>query len=399
MTPSQLNGLVLVDAAKAGVSPSGDGPPVAVAFGHGSVPPPPQLKLLTVLRFFAAAWVLVFHLQAMFQVALPAPLSHLANNGAYAMSFFFVLSGTVLSYSYFGLGTGGAAVKRFYLARLSRIYPVYALVHLVGLYWLPIPTSDFARWAYVNATSILGVQAWFPLANTGVNSGSWSISCEFFFYLLFPALLPLIRNLATGAQLSRAAYGLSAFIGFLGLADFAFARQGAFPLFYISPLFRLAEFVLGMVIGVALARRPAGRRTPAWTVAAAGILVVITGSNQAYEVGMWTRANLIVVPALGWFIYSAAAYELSVPDEFNGSLWRGLQYLGRASYCMFLVQMPILLWLSTAYQTKNRLALAIASEPESSFILLAVVVVLLGIALHEAVEKPARRLIQRRMVA
>lgn len=155
----------------------------------------PHLRLLTILRFGAAAWVLLFHLQTMFVVALPRPLSHFANNGAYAMSFFFLLSGAVLAYGYYDLGTRGAAVQRFYLARLARIYPLYAVVHLIGLLWLPIPLSDFPRWAYVNVTSFLGVQSWFPLANTGVNSGSWSVSCEFFFYLLFPGLLPLIRNL------------------------------------------------------------------------------------------------------------------------------------------------------------------------------------------------------------
>lgn len=63
---------------------------------------------------------------------------------------------------------------------------------------------------------------------------------------------------------------------------------------------------------------------------------------------------------------------------------------------MFLVQMPLLLWLSTAYRDGNKLALAIAGEPEMSFVLMALVVILLGIVAHEFVEKPARRWLMRR---
>lgn len=72
-----------------------------------------------------------------------------------------------------------------------------------------------------------------------------------------------------------------------------------------------------MVIGVALIRRPAGGQTSAWTLASAVILVVLAGINPVYKVGMWTRANLVVIPALAWLIYVAAAYELSHPDSFD----------------------------------------------------------------------------------
>src|SRR5687768_9961779 len=70
---------------------------------------PAQLTLLTVFRFVAAVWVLLLHKQAILGRLFPAPLSHVVSNGAYAMSFFFVLSGAVLAYSYFDLETSPRA--------------------------------------------------------------------------------------------------------------------------------------------------------------------------------------------------------------------------------------------------------------------------------------------------
>lgn len=271
-------------------------------------PPPRHLTLLTVFRFIAAAWVLLFHLQPLLGRIFPMPLGHVISNGAYAMSFFFVLSGTVLAYSYFDMATTPRAAWQFYRVRFARIYPVYALVQGMGVLWIGVPLSDWARWSYINAVSALGIQAWFPQAFVGLNNGTWSISCEFFFYLLFPALLPLIREIRGTRDVLRTVCYLSLFAGFLGLSDYAFGRDGTFPLAYISPLIRLPEFLIGMLIGVALRRLPAAERASRWPVFFAAAALLIVSCNTVYEVGLWTRANILVVPAVGALIFAAGRY-------------------------------------------------------------------------------------------
>lgn len=356
---------------------------------------PSHLTLLTAFRFIAAAWVVVFHLNFPLGDIFPEPFNHVVSNGAYAMSFFFVLSGAVLAYGYFDLGASPGEAWRFYRARLARIYPAYALMHLLGLFWLDVPLSDWARWSYVNALSALGVQAWLPPANIGLNGATWSISCEFFFYLLFPAVLPLVRALPKPAQVFRAVFYLCLFVGFLGFSDFAFAREGTFPIAYNSPLIRFPEFLIGMLLGVALRRTPGSAMSSVWPTLAAAVGFFLVSCNTVYEVGMWTRVNILVVPAVAALIFTAGRYEIAQPEIFTTRVWRLLKYLGHASFAMFLIHLPLLAVLRALLDRKDGVSAAIEGAPLLAAVLMLLSTIVCGIALHEGFEKPIRRKLLR----
>jgi peptidoglycan/LPS O-acetylase OafA/YrhL len=133
-----------------------------------------HLEALTVFRFFAALWAVLFHLQMRVPLGWPELVGHLMTNGVYAMSFFFVLSGTVLAYGYGDLASRPHGVSRFYVARLARLYPVYILGYACALPGLGIAfPGDWPRWVFVNLVSLLGIQAWFPHAFVGANGGLW----------------------------------------------------------------------------------------------------------------------------------------------------------------------------------------------------------------------------------
>lgn len=363
-------------------------------------PAPARLHLLTFFRFLAALWILVFHLQSRLGFDLTGPWLHLAYNGVYAMSFFFVLSGTVLAYGYYSLTASSGDCVRFYVARFARIYPAYAAIHLVSLPWLGISfPAAWERWLAVNLASAFGVQAWFPPTYVGANAGTWSISCEFFFYATFPALLPLVRHLAQPARLARALLYVVLVIGALGLVDYVFAGEVAFPHYYISPIMRLPEFILGMLLGAALRQRPADRLVTVWPVLASAVALVLASMNSVYQVGMWARANIIVIPALACLIFWSAAYEQSRPGLTRGAHWRLPCYLGEISYCFFLVQLPLLLWFDAARARGDALVRWALENPTAGRTAFYLSVLLLAIVLHEAIEKPARRFILRRSLA
>src|SRR5437899_1202331 len=65
--------------------------------------PRPDIGTLTALRFVAALWVVLFHLQAMQQTFL-APVYELFRpviaNGDLGVDVFFVLSGFIITYTY-----------------------------------------------------------------------------------------------------------------------------------------------------------------------------------------------------------------------------------------------------------------------------------------------------------
>jgi len=355
---------------------------------------PARLDGLTILRFFAALWVLLFHLQLRLPVEAAPGLTRLLDHGYLAMAFFFILSGAVLAYGYRDLRPAAGEVRRFYVARLARIYPAYAVLHLVAAaVTLPQVAAAPAAWSYGHLLSFLGLQAWFPHAFTlGVNSGSWSVSAEFFFYALFPALLPLLRHLEAGPGLGRTAAALAAVVAFIGLAGPSFDTVDTFPLYYTLPFFRLPEFVLGMVIGLALAK-PAPAPARLRPIAAAGLGVI--GAALLPSDGHWMRANFAAGPALAWLIFATGRAELAGRLPLRGRAARVAVYLGESSYCLFLAHLAVLLALDSTGGQEWQRALTAAGGKAAVWLSAITGSLLLAAALHEGVEKPARRALLR----
>ena len=78
-----------------------------------------DLKPLTSLRFVAALLVFAWHCYPMRQVA------GVFSFGYIGVSFFFLLSGFILTYGYhrtFARGIEPHAVRAFYAARIARVY-------------------------------------------------------------------------------------------------------------------------------------------------------------------------------------------------------------------------------------------------------------------------------------
>ncbi len=87
----------------------------------------PRLESLTVLRGFAALAVVVFH--AVLAFSPGSPLVHATRALPVAVSFFFVLSGFVLTWSW----TDDRPLAAFWRDRAARILPVYLFAWLIAV--------------------------------------------------------------------------------------------------------------------------------------------------------------------------------------------------------------------------------------------------------------------------
>ena len=97
------------------------------------------LASLTGIRGVAALWVMLFHLQQAAQLYFPtAPLRAAAfiGQGFRAVDLFFVLS---------GFSVTAAGLRRFYLLRVFRIYPLNSFVMLVLLV-IVAASPGFVAW-------------------------------------------------------------------------------------------------------------------------------------------------------------------------------------------------------------------------------------------------------------
>ncbi|MBT8159188.1 MULTISPECIES: acyltransferase [Arthrobacter] len=174
----------------------------------------PDIGTLTALRFIAALWVVLFHLQALRQTFL-APVYDLFGpviaNGDLGVDVFFVLSGFIITYTYLdrlGPQFRWRAAGDFVWARFARMWPAFALVvGVLGLWFvygtaqenastwsLQTQTPDLSPWGL--AKQLLMVHLWFQPTTDGASwfGPGWTVSAEWLAYLAFPLLaLPLFR--------------------------------------------------------------------------------------------------------------------------------------------------------------------------------------------------------------
>ncbi len=148
----------------------------------------PQLPALTGIRTLLAFNIVLFH----FTPPHLGLLRPFVENGFVFVNVFFLISGYILTYNYSDRGAS-LNKREFWLARFSRLYPVYLLVliismKMVQLEWHARPPGQF--WAGMILTPLL-LQGMSPTLATFWNTVAWTLSCEVALYAAFPWLIRL----------------------------------------------------------------------------------------------------------------------------------------------------------------------------------------------------------------
>lgn len=351
-----------------------------------------ELKGLTGLRFLAALYVFVFHLDMPHRTPLaylPGRVENVIQEGRLGVCIFFVLSGFVLTYSHLkDFPAADFRSWRYYLGflykRLARIYPVF-LVGLLLCLGISQVQGTRPSWRLVGLSATL-LQTYVPrVSMQWYDMGAWSVANEFFFYLLFPLLLPLLLRIRRRRALLALLAGLAFFSTALGVAQWAGLLR--YELVFPFPPSRLPEFGAG-IVGALLVFRFGWRVRPGVAV----MLLVLTAVYLAFAgplvAGRLTH-NWLVVPAV-----VALLAVLAQPHQSRAFAWlesRPMQYLGHVSYSFYIAQLPLVFVLDPL------LAAGRLSHTDWRIAPVVLLVNLLGgVLLHELVEKPAHARLMRR---
>ncbi len=408
----------------------------------------PGIPSLTGVRFFAAIFVVQSHI---FDNAIKQGVGDVSNEvyayflgiAALGMSLFFVLSGFVIHYNYREaiLKGGPVGYWNFFVARFSRLYPLYLVLVLTDLYLNGMMGRAFSGDVVAINALVQAAPQYLTLTQTWtfgvvgdnnmvyqlgqVAQVAWSISAEWFFYFCYPvlciAMLWLPRpwmKFAVMAVFSiiviRVLMLILANAGQLqdfGIRNYGLpAAEGQDSLFrwaiYFAPYSRVTEFIVGVLICGAyldvrnkplnILEKRAAPVLPFLTLALIGVVHWL----------MWTPAQPFPIltqlhMCFGYALPCAVLIWCVV--RYKGPLaaalaWKPMVFVGEISYSIYLIHIMII-----GAFTRGGLAKFLPAEgplalPVRAIVLIAAVIAVSTVTYY-LIEVPARNWLRRTFAA
>ncbi len=366
---------------------------------------PQKLDALTSLRFFAAAMIVLVHINPVFGsmgLATSLPLDQ-------GVSFFFVLSGFILAYNYPVL-VGEKDILAFLKARIARIWPAHlaAIALLVVLTaHLNVGRESIASAAFAAFANLFLFQSLIPVRKVffAFNPVAWSISTELFFYFTFPLLI------AKSFFSWRFKLGLLAVIVILHLW-FVAAWEIPFDsmtlksasvegLIYINPAVRVFEFFSGVLAYWGFMRlRLYANYSPSIFTAIEVVSVVLTLVVMYYSAhfqALFAGQESSFTKVIHFYLHKSGSFwmfALLIMVFAFGKGWlttvlslKPMILLGEISFALYLVHRTVLEW----YQIN---AVYFEHLPPWSIVVgYWLLTLLIAYLLHKAVENPCRKLL------
>lgn len=313
---------------------------------------------LDVLRGVAACAVMFGHLRTLFLVDFPhveekslplQALYFLTGFGHQAVMVFFVLSGFLISSTVLrSLVSGDWSWRDYAINRATRLYVVLVPGLLLGLFWDRLGSWLFAsQGIYAHPLKDLGTPV--PLVNLnlptflgnlfflqtifcqtfGSNAPLWSLSNEFWYYVLFPVVLG--ASLAWARRRFRSAVFLTCFA-----ASVCFLEGSAGLLGFLIWLSGV-----GLVLLYSRARENSARHSFAILLCACLVLGgTLFASRSVWEASL--RSDLAVGFAFALFLFGV----LLRAGRETSSHYTGLAHqLAGFSYSLYVLHFPLLLFL------------------------------------------------------
>lgn len=304
---------------------------------------PKDLPVLTSLRFFAAMVVVIHHFRY-FTPFDPLAYTGFLHEGYLAVDFFFILSGFILTHVYGPeWRAGNMRVRDFVARRFARIYPLHfvTLLFMVVVALTPFRFGPVGLWpgefpllSLLN--NFLMIQSWGMEGGLTFNVPSWSIAAEWFAYLSFSLVLPVMMGLRPG----RALLVVAGLYGYVWLMSFGMDPTRPFTTysFDCSILRVMPDFILGIALYRWSATRPVSGAAGVQLFAAACLAVAL----------MHVRApDIVLIPIFCWMIRLGADMsrvpEGQAPAAQSGWLaHKSAIWLGDISYALYMVHYPVM---------------------------------------------------------
>jgi len=377
---------------------------------------PARLNALTGLRCFAALNILFFHFsdpqRFNFRFYIPRPfsprpwsfeilLAPVVNAGYVSVSYFILLSGFVLGYNYCARARAGELdVKRFYKARITRLYPIYFLSLVLAWWMIPLEWGAHSHglfWTGIVLTPFL-LQGWIPAIATFLNTPAWTMSAEALYYFLFPWMAKWKKPTNVLHHIGKMT--LVWMIGNIpGLLYILFNPDGiAHPDRYsYGPWIQALKYtpyahICSFIFGVMLAELDEVTPRQGWLRFSLGIFG-FAGIYGLLMLGPLVPYAIIHDGLLMPF-FACIVLGLAGENPLSRALGvRPLVFVGEASYCLYLLHFN--LWKMVHDSQILQVTGLIRYDPWISYVLL----ICLSLLALYFIEKPAQKVLRKLLAA
>lgn len=290
-----------------------------------------RLPNLDVLRFFLASTVMLFHIPQLsknqslpFYDSLP-----IFNRGAEAVFMFFTLSGfLIIRLIYMQKEQHSFSIKKFYMRRVLRIFPLYYLIVFFGLIFYNVALPIFNIPFEISYTFKDTLLLFFFLPNVfstlyapgGILEILWSIGIEEQFYLFIAPLFYVVRrkNLLTVLAALLILY---------------------FLIFHFSDLYWLKKYKLyyyflfagGLISILEIKNKLSFLKKSKWFSLAIVLMLVLFFFTDVLMTRIYWLNSLITIVLFALFINTIAHnnYSIKVENKY-------LNHLGKISYGIYM---------------------------------------------------------------
>lgn len=303
------------------------------------------LEPLTSFRFIAALCVFAEHLHIYASVLGKYQLGYVG------VSFFFVLSGFILTYAYYSKLREGQMrpIANFWVSRIAKLYPIHILTFIISL---PLALQLYQSQLHLHKMTIISLsivnlfllQSYIPtnLVNFSFNGVSWSISDEMFFYMLFPILIVALAKLRKHITLAYLFLGWGVVWSCLVIAFFNKTAQLDQWSYYISPPLRLLDFTFGVLFGslfLQLSQSPSAILSALkdghyFIAEVSVVLILVAAIFVSPSLPQTLRFSVFLLPFWGALIF-VFAWKRGLVSKLLSA--KPLVFLGNASFSFYMI--------------------------------------------------------------
>lgn len=332
-----------------------------------------KISQITFTRFLAALAIVISHFNKDMFVYKTDYIADIFLKANVGVSYFFILSGFIMIVAYHKKQK--IEYLEYYKNRFARIYPLYVLGLLLYL------VTRYSGFSVGNALLyLLGLQSWIPGKAMILNFPGWSISVEFLFYLIFPALYNYFyskknKSIWIAAIVLWVVTQVFSHL-FVASPSYKGPHTESHEFLYYFPLMHVSEFLVGNLAGLFFINNFKQRNydIPVILIFAA-IMIALIFVPLFYHNGLMA---VLFIPLI---------ILLSRNNGFVTKLFslKPLEYLGEASYAVYITHIPVLYILRELLKwEKYKL------DINTIFWIYLLILVLMSILFYQFIEKPLR---------